>query len=62
MKKVINVTSNQQEGGITSGEINNNTQPKKQGFWHKPIIKQIFIPLMILIIGGIIIYYITNLI
>ena len=56
MKKTINIKTDNQRGGITAGEINTNVQPKKHGFWHKPINKYIIFPIIV----GLILYYITN--
>ncbi|MFA6992092.1 MAG: hypothetical protein WC269_02310 [Candidatus Gracilibacteria bacterium] len=60
MGKIINVTSNNQKGGTTAGEINGNARPEKQGFWYKPINKYFTIPLAVIIVGGVIVYYLTN--
>ena len=57
------VTSNDQKGGITAGTVNFNGEPHKKenkGLWSNPWFKYAVIPLAVTIIGGLIIYFLTN--
>lgn len=56
MQKLFQVTSHGQQGGITVGEINEQSQHKKQTFWDKPGIKILLAPLILLIVAGLINY------
>ena len=57
------VTSYDQQGGITAGTVNFHgklNEKEEKGLWKNPWFKYAAIPLAVAIVGGLIIYFITN--
>src|SRR3989338_2748455 len=57
------ITSYDQQGGITAETVNlnsNHSKKEENGLWKNPLFKYAVIPIAVTIIGGLIIYFLTN--